>query len=209
MLGPHLIAMLRGPRWLREGLAITVAAQIGVAPVLIPVFGSIPVASLPANLLAVPLAAPLTMWGLLSGLVGSVLEPWWPGLAAALQVPTGALAGMLLRIAATFAALRAGDRRAGSLGPRRARGTPGGDATAAQPPSTGGGTRSATGCMTPLRTPSPGPASCADSGLSECRSINEVRFKMAVFNGAFPILPGKLDEGRAFAPSTTHGSAGT
>ena len=45
-----------GPRWLREALGVTAAAQIGVAPVLIPVFGSMPLVALPANLLAAPLA---------------------------------------------------------------------------------------------------------------------------------------------------------
>jgi competence protein ComEC len=99
VFGPRIVEVLPGPAMVREGLGITLAAQIGVAPVLIPVFGSIPVASLPANLLAVPLAAPLTVWGLVSGLAGSVVEPWWPGLAEALQVPTGVLAGLLLRIA--------------------------------------------------------------------------------------------------------------
>ena len=53
---------LRGPASMREVLGVTAAAQLGVAPVLIPVFGSMPLISLPANLVAVPLAAPLTMW---------------------------------------------------------------------------------------------------------------------------------------------------
>ncbi len=103
VLSGRIGAHLRGPRWLRETLAITLAAQVGVAPVLIPVFGSIPLAAVPANLLAVPLAAPLTIWGLLSGVAGGFVEPYWPGLAAALQVPTRLLADVLLWIAATFA----------------------------------------------------------------------------------------------------------
>jgi competence protein ComEC len=103
LLSARIGRHLRGPRWLRETLAITLAAQIGVAPVLIPVFGSIPLAAVPANLLAVPLAAPLTIWGLCSGVAGGVVEPYWPGLAAALQVPTRVLADLLLWIAATFA----------------------------------------------------------------------------------------------------------
>ncbi len=102
LLGPRFASSLRGPRAIREGLGITLAAQIGVAPVLIPVFGSVPLASLPANLLAVPLAAPLTVWGLVSGLVGGAVAPWWPALATALQVPTLVLARVLLRIAAVF-----------------------------------------------------------------------------------------------------------
>ena len=58
---------LWGPQWIREVLGVTAAAQIGVAPVLIPVFGSVPLVALPANLVAVPLAAPLTMWGIVAG----------------------------------------------------------------------------------------------------------------------------------------------
>ena len=54
---------------------VTAAAQVGVAPILIPVFGSMPLVALPANLIAVPLAAPLTMWGLASGVVGGLLRP--------------------------------------------------------------------------------------------------------------------------------------
>ena len=39
MLSRPIAERLRGPRWLRETLAVTAAAQVGVAPVLIPVFG--------------------------------------------------------------------------------------------------------------------------------------------------------------------------
>jgi competence protein ComEC len=49
------------------------AAQLGVAPVLVPVFGGVPVASLPANLLAIPAAGPVMMWGLAAGLPAGVL----------------------------------------------------------------------------------------------------------------------------------------
>jgi len=100
VLAKPLEARIPGPRWLREPLAVTLSAQLGVAPVLIPVFGAVPLASLPANLLAGPLAGPLTVLGVMSGLGGGVVEPWWPGLAAALQVPTGLLAGAVLEIAA-------------------------------------------------------------------------------------------------------------
>lgn len=86
------IATLAGPitRRLRLPLpmAVTLAAQVGVAPVLLPVFGSLPLASVPANLLAVPAAGPLTMWGMgagvLAGLAGGTV-------AAALHVPTRVL----------------------------------------------------------------------------------------------------------------------
>ena len=56
VLAAPLSERLRGPRWIREGLGVTLASQIGVAPVLLPVFGALPAAALPANLVAVPLA---------------------------------------------------------------------------------------------------------------------------------------------------------
>jgi competence protein ComEC len=90
---------LRGPAWLRESLATTAAAQAGVAPVLLPVFGSMPLVSIPANLLAVPLAGPLTTWGLTAGAVAGIVRPVAPPLAAALQVPTRLLAEGVLGLA--------------------------------------------------------------------------------------------------------------
>lgn len=103
-LGIALLALpisrrLRGPAWLRDSLATTSAAQIGVAPVLIPVFGSIPLVAVPANLLAVPLVGPLTMWGLAGGALAGVLHTRIPPAAAALQWPTRVLADAVLGLA--------------------------------------------------------------------------------------------------------------
>jgi competence protein ComEC len=98
LAGP-IAGRLPGPVWVREVLGVTAAAQIGVAPVLIPVFGSMPIVSLPANLVAVPLAAPLTMWGLAAGLVGGVIRPFAPHIASLLTVPTAALLHALLAVA--------------------------------------------------------------------------------------------------------------
>jgi competence protein ComEC len=102
LIAVPITSRLPGPRWIREPLGVTVAAQVGVAPVLIPVFGSVPLAALPANLLAGPMAGPLTVLGLGTGLVGGLVETWWPGLAAALQAPTGLLAQAMLRVADVF-----------------------------------------------------------------------------------------------------------
>ena len=101
-LAAPITTRLRGPHWFREPLAVTLAAQIGVAPVLIPVFGSVPLASLPANLVAAPLVGPLTVLGLVTGVAGGAVEPWAPGMAALLQAPTGLLADAMLRIADVF-----------------------------------------------------------------------------------------------------------
>ena len=52
---------------------MTLAAQLGVAPVLLATFGPIPVASLPANLLCVPVAGLVMVWGLTAGLLAGVV----------------------------------------------------------------------------------------------------------------------------------------
>ena len=105
VLAPAITARVPGPHWLREPLGVTLAAQIGVAPVLIPVFGSVPLAALPANLVAGPIAGPLTVLGLVTGVAGGVVESWWPGLAALLQAPTAVLARAMLWVAAFFSRL--------------------------------------------------------------------------------------------------------
>ncbi|HEX5586689.1 MAG TPA: ComEC/Rec2 family competence protein [Acidimicrobiia bacterium] len=89
----------RGPMWLREVLAVSAAAQLGVAPVLVPVFGSIPLVALPANLVAVPLAAPLTMWGIVAGVANGLIGPIAPSIPRLLAVPTAALVHALLAVA--------------------------------------------------------------------------------------------------------------
>ena len=105
VLAPAITARVPGPHWLREPLGVTLAAQIGVAPILIPVFGSVPLAALPANLIAGPIAGPLTVLGLATGVAGGLVDPWWPGLAALLQAPTGLLARAMLGVAAFFSRL--------------------------------------------------------------------------------------------------------
>jgi competence protein ComEC len=94
-----ITARLRGPAWMREVLGVTAAAQLGVAPVLIPVFGSMPLVALPANLVAVPLAAPLTMWGLVAGVVGGVARPLSPAIPRVLELPTVGLLHALISVA--------------------------------------------------------------------------------------------------------------
>jgi competence protein ComEC len=105
VLAVPVAARLAGPSWLREPFAVTLAAQVGVAPVLIPVFGSVPLASLPANVLAAPVVGPLTILGVVTGLAGGAVEPWWPAAAMVLQAPTGLLATAVLDIAAIFSRL--------------------------------------------------------------------------------------------------------
>ncbi len=105
LLAPALARRLPGPRWLAEAVAVTSAAQVGVAPVLVPVFGGLPVASIPANLLAVPAAGPLTAWGLTAGMVAGVVGP--PA-DAVLHLPTSLLVGWVAGVARWGAALPLG-----------------------------------------------------------------------------------------------------
>ena len=89
--GP-LAERLAGPRPLALALAVTIAAQLWVAPLLVLVFGGVPVGSLWANLLAVPVAGPLMMWGMtaggLAGLLVNTGASWGPALAAVIHWPT-------------------------------------------------------------------------------------------------------------------------
>ena len=105
LLARPLAALLPGPRPLAQALGVTLAAQVGVAPVLVPVFDGLPVASLPANLLAVPVAGPLMMWGLAAGLpAGIVGGP----LARLVHVPTEMLVAWVAAVARWGAGLPLG-----------------------------------------------------------------------------------------------------
>nr|MDQ3385380.1 ComEC/Rec2 family competence protein [Actinomycetota bacterium] len=90
LLARPLAARLPGPRWSADLAGVTLAAQVGVAPVLVPVFGALPLASLPANLLAVPAAGPLMVWGLTAGMAAGALGS--PS-ASWLHLPTRVLVG--------------------------------------------------------------------------------------------------------------------
>lgn len=104
-LAPRIRLALGGPGWLAEPLAVTVAAQVGTAPLLLATFGPLPVASLPANLLAVPVAGALMVWGLAAGFAAGLVPP---GVASVLHAPTGALTWWLAEVAGRAAALPLG-----------------------------------------------------------------------------------------------------
>ncbi len=105
-------ALLPGPRWLAAPLAVTVAAQAAVSPLLVAAFGAVPLASLPANLLAVPAAGPLMVWGITAGLAAGVLGD---RVAAIVHLPSRALLAWLEGVAMTAARRPIGDLRAGHL----------------------------------------------------------------------------------------------
>ncbi|HVF74625.1 MAG TPA: ComEC/Rec2 family competence protein [Acidimicrobiales bacterium] len=86
-------------------VAVTLAAQVGVAPVLLPIFGGLPVVSTPANLLAGPVAGPLMMWGMGAGLVAGMVGG---AVAAVLHLPTRLMLGWVEGVAHHAAALGLG-----------------------------------------------------------------------------------------------------
>ncbi|MEA2902518.1 MAG: competence protein ComEC [Actinomycetota bacterium] len=105
LLAKPIAALLPGPRPLADALGVTLAAQVGVAPVLVPVFDGLPVASLPANLLAVPVAGPLMMWGIAAGLpAGMIGGP----VARIVHVPTEIMVAWVAAVARWGAGLPLG-----------------------------------------------------------------------------------------------------
>jgi competence protein ComEC len=94
----------RGPagwrRSLAEGAGVTIAATLSTAPLMAHDFGTVSLASLPANLLAMPAVAPLMWLAMLAALVGQLpgapVEPL-TGLA-------GVLAAYVAQVAHWFAA---------------------------------------------------------------------------------------------------------
>ena len=132
-LGGPLGERLPGPGWLRVPVATTVAAQLAVSPVLIAVFGPIPLASLPANVLAGPVSGAVMIWGCTAGLVAGAVGGraaavvhwpteamlWWiEGIAHAAAVAPAAHLGsreLLVIAAAVLAAIRVRRRLVGAL----------------------------------------------------------------------------------------------
>ena len=109
---PRLAERIGGPRLPAKALAVTAAAQLAVAPLVIPVFGGLPTAALPANLLAAPAAAMIMMWGLTAGFVAGLLGG---PLAAALHVPTRGLLAWIEGVAATLTGMRLGQLQLGHV----------------------------------------------------------------------------------------------
>ena len=106
VLAPHLAERLPGPRWVRQPLATTAAAQLAVAPLALPLFGSLPLVALPANLLAAPAAAAVTAYGMASGFVAAAANRIAPGWAEPLAGPTSILVGYLRAVADVAAGIR-------------------------------------------------------------------------------------------------------
>ena len=113
---------LPGPAWLRDPLAVSLAAQVGVTPVLLATFGTVPVVTPLANLLAAPAAEAVGVYGMLASAVGGVV----PALAPVLQQPSAVLIAWITAVARAGAAIgldldRRGALLALAVGARRSR----------------------------------------------------------------------------------------
>jgi competence protein ComEC len=72
LAGPWWAARLPGPTWWRLAAGVTLGAQTGVALPSALVFHRLAVVSLPANLLAVPVAGVVMLWGIPAALAANV-----------------------------------------------------------------------------------------------------------------------------------------
>jgi competence protein ComEC len=82
-------------------VAVSAAAQLAVAPLIVGIGGGIPVGGIVANLLAEPAVGPATSFGVVAALVGVVSPP----LAALLALPASWAVGWVAVVARTTAAL--------------------------------------------------------------------------------------------------------
>ncbi len=105
LVAPASAAARALTRGLAEGAAITVAATVATAPLLAHHFGSVSLAALPANLLALPAVAPAMWLGMVKAALGLV-APAVPGadwLAGAVGPAASVPIGYLGWLAARFA----------------------------------------------------------------------------------------------------------
>jgi competence protein ComEC len=89
------------PAGLASVLGVTLAAQVAVAPLLVGLPGGLPVAAVPANLLAEPAAGVIMAWGLTCGVVAGLAGG---ALKAVLQLPVRALLWWVAAVARSGAA---------------------------------------------------------------------------------------------------------
>jgi competence protein ComEC len=102
VVGPAVAGRFPGPSWLVVPLATSLAAQAGVAPVLHHHFGPVPLAAVPANVVAGWAAALVMTWGMSVGVVAGLLPP---AVAAVVQWPAGVALWWLEAVAALGARL--------------------------------------------------------------------------------------------------------
>jgi competence protein ComEC len=89
VLGSGAAPAVSGRRLLAEGAGVTISATLATAPLMASAFDAISIASLPANILALPAVAPMMWLGMLSCMAGQLpaipVEPltWLAGLLSA------------------------------------------------------------------------------------------------------------------------------
>ncbi|HTL85445.1 MAG TPA: ComEC/Rec2 family competence protein [Acidimicrobiia bacterium] len=98
---PAIVSRLPLPRGLAEPLAVSLAAQVGVMPVLLLEFGSFPLVTPLTNLAAAPAAALIGVYGLIASVTSGVVPPLGP----VLQQPTSLLIGWVTAVARLGAAV--------------------------------------------------------------------------------------------------------
>lgn len=84
VLGPRLAEALPGPPAVVLPVAVSAAAQLGVAPLVVATFDGVPVAGVVANVLAAPAAALVMTWGLPAGVLAGLA----PTVDQLLHLPT-------------------------------------------------------------------------------------------------------------------------
>ena len=82
----------RVPSWFIDVLAMTLCAQLAVLPLTVALGSQVTLASLPANMIAVPLAAPAMIFGMLAAVVSPVCFPVAHVLAFGAIIPARAIA---------------------------------------------------------------------------------------------------------------------
>ncbi|MFI6812258.1 ComEC/Rec2 family competence protein [Nonomuraea sp. NPDC050328] len=86
---------MRLPRWMSEAVAVPVAAQAAVTPVLILMAGQLTLIAIPANLLAGLAVAPATVLGF----AAAVVAPVSPEVSQWLVIPAGYAVGWIIAVA--------------------------------------------------------------------------------------------------------------
>jgi competence protein ComEC len=108
---PPIARRLPGPRLVREPLAVSLAAQLGVLPVLLVAFGTFPVVTPLTNLVAAPAAEALGVYGFVASAASGVV----PRLGPMLQQPTAFLVTWVTAVARAGAGVPINIDRRGSL----------------------------------------------------------------------------------------------
>ena len=89
----------RIPSWVIETLTITLCAQLAVLPLMIALGSRISLATIPANMVAVPVAGPTMLLGLVIALVAPISMPVAQFLSGAVAVPADLIAATAVRAA--------------------------------------------------------------------------------------------------------------